>query len=159
MQSTKSGSALWAPRFLGIMRIVVGLLFLQHGLAKLFGWPHVAAFDNIHAFQLLWFAGIIETVGSVLLTIGLFTRCAAFVMSGEMAVAYFMVAAPRGFFPILNKRGERDPLLFHLLLLLLGRLRRLQHRQHAGLAAIAMRERAAHMGVTAVVRPAHDRSA
>lgn len=105
MQTTATGRALWASRFLGIMRIVVGLLFLQHGLAKLFGWPHVAIFDNLHAFQLVWFAGIIETVGSALFTIGLFTRCAAFVMSGEMAVAYFMAHAPRGFFPILNN-GE-----------------------------------------------------
>ncbi|MBV8776361.1 MAG: DoxX family protein [Alphaproteobacteria bacterium] len=95
----------WAPRFLGIMRIVVGLLFLQHGLAKLFGWPHVAMFDNLHAFQLVWFAGIIEFVGGILLTIGLWTRCAAFVMSGEMAVAYFMSHALRGFFPIINN-GE-----------------------------------------------------
>ena len=102
MQSTLGGRALWTPRFLGIMRIVVGLLFLQHGLAKLFGWPHVAMFDNLHAFQLFWFAGIIELVGSILLTIGLFTRCAAFVMSGEMAIAYFMEHAPRSFFPILN---------------------------------------------------------
>jgi putative oxidoreductase len=105
MQTTMTGRALWTPRFLGIMRIVVGLLFLQHGLAKLFGWPHVAMFDDLHAFQLVWFAGIIEVVGSVLLTIGLFTRCAAFVMSGEMAFAYFIAHAPRSFFPILNN-GE-----------------------------------------------------
>jgi len=102
MPTTNTGRALWAPRFLGIMRIVVGLMYLQHGLAKLFGWPHVATFDNIHAFQLVWFAGIIELVGGVLLTIGLYTRCAAFVMSGEMAVAYFTAHAPRSFFPIVN---------------------------------------------------------
>jgi putative oxidoreductase len=105
MQTRTTGRALWTPRFLGIMRIVVGLLFLQYGLAKLFGWPHVAMFDNLHAFQLVWFAGFIETVGSVFLTIGLFTRCAAFVMSGEMAFAYFIAHAPRSFFPILNN-GE-----------------------------------------------------
>ena len=110
MQSTLSGRALWALRFLGIMRIVVGLLFLQHGLAKLFGWPHVANFDNLHAFQLVWFAGIIELVGSTLFTIGLFTRRAAFVMSGEMAIAYFMEHAPRSFFPILN--GGEGAILF-----------------------------------------------
>jgi putative oxidoreductase len=110
MQSTLSGRALWTPRFLGIMRIVVGLLFLQHGLAKLFGWPHVANFDNLHAFQLVWFAGIIELVGSTLLTIGLYTRCAAFVMSGEMAFAYFIAHGPRSFFPILN--GGEGAILF-----------------------------------------------
>jgi putative oxidoreductase len=82
--------------------IMVGLLFLQHGLAKLFGWPHVAMFDNLHAFQLAWFAGIIEVVGGALFTIGLFTRCVAFVLSGEMAFAYFIAHAPRAFFPILN---------------------------------------------------------
>ena len=105
MQTTMTGDSVWVTRFLGILRIMVGLLFLQHGLAKLFGWPHVAMFDNLHAFQLVWFAGIIEVVGSVLLVIGLWTRCVAFIMSGEMAVAYFMSHAPRGFFPILNN-GE-----------------------------------------------------
>lgn len=102
MQTTTTADGAWTPRFLSVLRIVVGLLFLQHGLAKLFGWPHVAMFDNLHPFQLVWFAGIIEFVGSILLTIGLFTRCAAFVMSGEMAAAYFIAHAPRGFFPILN---------------------------------------------------------
>jgi putative oxidoreductase len=92
----------WAPRFLALLRIVAGLLFLEHGMAKLLGWPHQANFDNLHAFQLLWFAGIIELVGGALLTVGLFTRCAAFIMSGEMAVAYFTAHAPRSFFPMLN---------------------------------------------------------
>jgi putative oxidoreductase len=101
MQTTTVG-AVWAPRFLGIMRIMVGLLFLQHGLAKLFGWPHVAMFDNLHAFQFVWFAGIIEFAGSILFTIGLWTRCVAFIMSGEMAIAYFTAHLPRGFFPIVN---------------------------------------------------------
>ena len=71
-------------------------------MAKLLGWPHQANFDNLHAFQLLWFAGIIELVGGALLTVGLFTRCVAFIMSGEMAIAYFTSHAPRGFFPLLN---------------------------------------------------------
>src|ERR1700730_17071203 len=92
----------WATRFLSVLRIVVGLLFLAHGSAKLFGWPHVQIFDNLQTFQLLWFAGIIEVVGSSLLAIALFTRTVAFIMSGEMAVAYFMVHAPRGFLPLLN---------------------------------------------------------
>ena len=105
MQTTMTGGSVWVTRFLGILRIMVGLLFLQHGLAKLFGWPHVAMFDNLHAFQLVWFAGIIEVVGSVLFIVGLWTRCVAFIMSGEMAVAYFTSHAPRGFFPILNS-GE-----------------------------------------------------
>jgi putative oxidoreductase len=92
----------WAPRFLSVLRIVVGLLFLEHGTAKLFGWPHMQMFDNLQTFQLVWFAGIIELVGGGLLAIGLFTRCVAFVMSGEMAVAYFMSHAPRSFLPLVN---------------------------------------------------------
>jgi len=67
-------------------------------------------FDNLHAFQLVWFAGVIELVGSVLFTIGLYTRCVAFIMSGEMAVAYFMAHQPRGFFPIHN--GGETAILF-----------------------------------------------
>jgi putative oxidoreductase len=100
----------WAPRFLSVLRIVVGLLFLAHGTAKLFGWPHVALFDNLQTFQLLWFAGIIELVGGGLLAIGLFTRSVAFIISGEMAIAYFMAHAPRGFLPILN--GGEGAILF-----------------------------------------------
>jgi putative oxidoreductase len=90
---------------LSVLRIMTALLYLQHGLAKLFAFPHVAIFDNLQPFSLVWFAGVIEIVGSLFLLLGLFTRAAAFIMSGEMAVAYFMVNAPQGFFPILN-RGE-----------------------------------------------------
>ena len=91
-----------SERALGLLRIVTALLFLQHGLAKHFGFPHVASFDNLKVFSLLGLAGAIEIVGSLLLLLGLFTRPAAFIMSGEMAVAYFMSHAPHGFFPILN---------------------------------------------------------
>jgi putative oxidoreductase len=97
--------ATWSPRLLSVLRIVAALLFLQHGLAKLLHFPHVAMFDQLQLFSLLGLAGVIELVGSVLLLIGLFTRPAAFIMSGEMAVAYFMAHGPRGFFPILNQ-GE-----------------------------------------------------
>ncbi len=92
----------WSDRALSVLRIIAALLFLQHGLAKHFGFPHVASFDNLQTFSLLGFAGFIEIVGSLLLLVGLFTRPVAFIMSGEMAVAYFMSHAPRGFFPILN---------------------------------------------------------
>ena len=90
----------WEPRVLAIMRIVVGLLFMEHGLAKLFGFPTGAL--NPAMFQLLWFAGIIEALGGLLLALGLFTRPVAFIMSGEMAVAYFYSHAPRNFFPLVN---------------------------------------------------------
>jgi putative oxidoreductase len=92
----------WSERILSILRIVAALLFLQHGLAKLFGFPHVANFDNLQLVSLIGLAGLIELFGGLLLGVGLFTRIAAFVMSGEMAFAYFMSHAPRGFFPILN---------------------------------------------------------
>lgn len=95
-------ATIWQPRILSVFRIIVGLLFMEHGLAKLFGFPHVAAYDHLQLFSLLGLAGIIETFGGLLVTLGLFTRVAAFVMSGEMAVGYFMSHAPRGFFPMLN---------------------------------------------------------
>jgi putative oxidoreductase len=91
------------PRILSIVRIVAGLLFLEHGTAKLLGFPPGTAAPAM--FGLLWFSGLIELVGGALVTVGLFTRIAAFIMSGEMAVAYFLSHAPRGFFPMSN-RGE-----------------------------------------------------
>ena len=98
---------IWTPRMLSVFRIVVALLYLQHPLAKFFAFPHVAAFDNLQPFSLIWVAGVIELVGSLLLLVGLFTRPAAFILSGEMAVAYFMVHAPRGFFPLVTG-GEAE---------------------------------------------------
>ena len=97
----------WAPRALALMRIVAGYLFVQHGSAKLFGFPHVAMFDNLSVMSLLGLAGILELVGGVLVLVGLFVRPAAFVLAGEMAVAYFMAHASPGnvLFPTLNE-GE-----------------------------------------------------
>jgi putative oxidoreductase len=92
--------SMWEQRALSVLRIVVGLLFMEHGTAKLFDFPTAA--NHPAMFQLLWFAGIIEGLGGLLLAVGLFTRCVAFVMSGEMAVGYFLSHAPRGFFPMLN---------------------------------------------------------
>jgi putative oxidoreductase len=102
-------SAEWTSRMLSVFRIVVALVYLQHPLAKFFGFPHLAAFDNLQPFSLIWIAGVIELIGSLLLLIGLFTRPVAFILSGEMAVAYFMVRIPRNFFPLLNG-GELDVL-------------------------------------------------
>lgn len=92
----------WAPRLLSVMRVAAALLFLQHGTAKLFAFPHVPMFDGLQLMSLMGLAGILELVGGVALALGLFTRPVAFLLSGEMAVAYFMAHAPRGFFPILN---------------------------------------------------------
>jgi putative oxidoreductase len=97
----------WTPRMRSVFRIVVALLYLQHPLAKFFGFPHVAAFDNLQPFSLVWVAGVIEIICAPLLLIGLFTRLVAFILSGEMAVAYFMLRPPRGFFPLLNG-GEAE---------------------------------------------------
>ncbi|MGR7996195.1 DoxX family protein [Xanthobacter sp. ZOL 2024] len=92
----------WSPRLLSVLRIVAALLFLSHGTAKLFGFPHVAMFDGVTIGSLFGLAGIIEIVGGVLLALGLFTRPVAFILSGQMAVAYFMMHAPQNFFPLLN---------------------------------------------------------
>lgn len=95
----------WSGPLQSILRIMTGLLFLAHGTAKLFAFPHVAMFDGVTLFSLFGVAGLLEIAGGVLIVLGLFTRITAFVLSGMMAVAYFMVHAPQGFFPILNQ-GE-----------------------------------------------------
>ena len=94
--------AAWAPRALSVLRIITGLMIIEHGMAKLLGWPVVAAFTQLKLFSLLGLAGTLELVGGALLILGLFTQPVAFILSGEMAVAYFMVHAPRGFFPLVN---------------------------------------------------------
>ena len=95
----------WSPRLLSVLRIMTALLFLQHGTAKFFGFPHVAMFDNLQFVSLLGAAGLLELVGGVLILIGLFTRPVAFILSGFMAVAYFMAHAPQDFYPLKNQ-GE-----------------------------------------------------
>jgi putative oxidoreductase len=97
----------WIARALAILRIVTGYLFLQHGSAKLLGFPHVAMFDHLSIASLIGVAGILELVGGTLVLVGLFVRPAAFILSGEMAVAYFMAHASKGnpLFPSLNQ-GE-----------------------------------------------------
>jgi putative oxidoreductase len=93
----------WEPRMLSILRIMVGLLFLEHGLAKILDFPHQPNRSPYALFTLVpGFQGLLELVGGLLLALGLFTRPVAFVLSGNMAVAYFMAHAPRGFFPLLN---------------------------------------------------------
>ena len=98
-----SGIGRYTPYVLSIVRIVVALLILQHGLSRLFGFP--SPLPSPAMFSLYWFAGAIELVGGILLLGGLFTRSAAFILSGEMAFAYFLSHAPNSFFPILN-RGD-----------------------------------------------------
>jgi putative oxidoreductase len=95
-------STIWAPRILSVLRIVDGLILLQYGLAKLFGWPAVESFEDLKWLSLFGIAGMFELVGGTLLILGLFTRPVAFILSGEMAAAYFIEHFPRGFFPILS---------------------------------------------------------
>jgi len=88
------------PYVLSLLRIIVGLLFMQHGLSKLFGFPTGAGHPAF--LSQLWFEGGIEMIGGGLVAIGLLTRFAAFITSGEMAIGYFMVHAPKSFFPYVN---------------------------------------------------------
>jgi putative oxidoreductase len=93
----------WSERMLSVLRIIVGLLFLEHGLAKIFDFPHPANHVPWGLFSINpGLQSLIELVGGLLLALGLFTRPVAFILSGDMAVAYFMAHAPRGFFPLLN---------------------------------------------------------
>jgi putative oxidoreductase len=98
----------YRPYALAILRIVAALLFFEHGLAKLTGFPRGPALPV--DFNLHWFSGVIEFIGGALLAAGLFSRVVALIVSGEMAVAYFLSHAPRGFFPLLN--GGEAAILF-----------------------------------------------
>ena len=93
------------PQILALLRIVTGLLFLEHALIKLAGFPPGGKPGLQDVGSYLWIAGIIELVTSVLVTVGLFTRLAAFVAAGEMAIAYWTVHAKMGPYPAVN-RGE-----------------------------------------------------
>ena len=95
--------AAWGPRMLSVLRIIVGLLYLEHGLNKLFNFPATANHTTYQLFTLTpGLAGLLELVGGALLALGLFTRPVAFILSGEMAFAYFIANAPKGFFPQVN---------------------------------------------------------
>jgi putative oxidoreductase len=95
-------SKVWAPWLLAALRIMSALLFLEHGLVKLFGFPPGAAPGLQPLTSFLGIAGLIEAVGGWLLLMGLYTRPVAFVLAGEMAVGYFLVHAPLGFYPAIN---------------------------------------------------------
>ena len=97
----------WAPYLLSILRVIAAFLFMQPGTAKLFAFPAAVlpGGGTAQIWSLIGLAGILEVFGGLLLLVGLFTRPVAFLLSGEMAVAYFMAHAPQGFWPILN-HGE-----------------------------------------------------
>ena len=94
----------FSPQLLSVLRIMAALLFMEHGMTKLFGFPPTEMFATAPPVgSLLWVAGALETVGGALLALGLFTRPVAFVLSGEMAVAYFVAHAPQAAFPAQNQ--------------------------------------------------------
>ena len=122
----------FSPYLLSVLRVMAGLLFLEHGMTKILGFPpsnmpasaghsqdntvmsyfgigsaHFAFYSDFHfpPLTMLGFSGVLEFVGGILLVLGLFTRLTAFILSGEMAFAYFMVHAHNNFFPLVNK-GE-----------------------------------------------------
>jgi putative oxidoreductase len=98
----------WTPEALSLLRLVTAYLYLQHGTAKLFHVPHLPIFDGLRVLSRDGIAGMLEIVGSLLLLPGLFTRPVAFILSGEMAVGYFLVHARQGhfFMPALNEGEE-----------------------------------------------------
>ena len=131
----------WAPRALAVLRIITALLFIEHGTVKLFGFP--APFPMPGPLPpLLLAAAVIEVVAGALIAVGLFTRVAAFVASGEMAVAYFMFHGSKGFWPVVNQ-GEGAILFCFIFLYLaaagpgawaLDGIRR--NREHAAVAPV-----------------------
>lgn len=100
----KDYCAAWAPRLLSVLRIVTAFVFMQHGTMKLFGVP-AGGMQPVEIASLMGLAGMLEVFGGALVLVGLFTRPAAFMLSGEMAVAYFMAHAGGSFWPVLN-HGE-----------------------------------------------------
>ncbi|HUE66491.1 MAG TPA: DoxX family protein [Rhizomicrobium sp.] len=105
----------FAPQLLGLLRVVVGLIFLEHGLVKLVGFP---APMGGHLPPLIMAAGIIELLGGALITLGLFSRIAAFITSGEMAFAYFIAHLPKSIYPTQN--GGDAAILFCFIFLYLA---------------------------------------
>ena len=94
--------AAWTSSLLSVLRAVAGLLITMHGTQKLFGFPTAMPGGSAELPPLMMAAGIIEVAGGILLLLGLLTRLTAFVLSGEMAVAYFKTHAPQGFWPLMN---------------------------------------------------------
>lgn len=102
MDNGRTGLQSWSPQVRSLLRIVAALLFLQHGSAKLLHAPAQPMFAHLHLMSLMGIQGVIELVGGILLAIGLFSRPVAFILSGDMAVAFFYMHFPRGWLPILN---------------------------------------------------------
>jgi putative oxidoreductase len=112
----KDLTSVWAPRVLSLLRIVAALLFIEHGTQKLFGFPLAAQQPSV--LSLLWIAAILELIGGALVLLGLFTQPVAFLLSGEMAVGYWLYHAPKSFFPANN--GGDAAILFCFVFLYLA---------------------------------------
>jgi putative oxidoreductase len=130
MQQNNISSRLtaYAPYVLGILRIIAALLFLEHGSQKLLAFP-AGQMSGMPLFSLMGLAGALEIVGGLLIALGLFARPAAFLLSGEMAVAYWMAHAPKSFFPVNN--GGDAAILFCFVFLYIA---------FAGPGALALRK-------------------
>ena len=113
---TLSGFAGRAPQVLSLLRIVTGLMFMQHGTQKIFGFPAPAR-GPFELMSQMGIGGVLELVGGVLIVLGLFTRPVAFLLSGQMAVAYWMFHAPKSIYPLLN--GGDAAILYCFVFLLL----------------------------------------
>ncbi|HSI18151.1 MAG TPA: DoxX family protein [Sphingomonas sp.] len=108
----------WAPQLHAALRIIAALLFMEHGLMKLFHFPAAQPGAPTPLPMMLVVAAVLEVGGGALIALGLFTRLAAFICAGEMAVAYFMAHAPKGFWPALN--GGEGAILFTFIFLFLA---------------------------------------
>jgi putative oxidoreductase len=111
--------ATWQPQLHAALRVMTGLLFLEHGLTKFAHWPATDYFPAGQSLPpLMMFAGALELIGGVLITLGLFTRLTAFILAGFMAAAYFMAHMPNSFFPIQN--GGETAIMFCFVFLFLA---------------------------------------
>jgi putative oxidoreductase len=116
--SSSTALSAWAPRALALLRIVTALLFIEHGTQKLFGFPPMMGGNPTPPLlSLSGIAALLEFFGGILILVGLWTRPVAFILSGQMAVAYWIAHAPRNFFPVLN--GGDAAILFCFIFLYL----------------------------------------
>jgi putative oxidoreductase len=100
MSSVALSSTVWSGRARSVLRIVTGLIFLEHGTGKFLGFPHMERLPEVGSMA--WVGGILELIGGAMIVLGFFTRPVAFLLAGEMAVAYFYSHFPRNFFPAIN---------------------------------------------------------
>jgi putative oxidoreductase len=113
-----SGPSRLTPYLLSVLRLAAAFVYVAHGTQKMFGVPGHPFHAPVFALTMLGAAGVIETIGGTLMLLGLFTRPVAFLLSGEMAVAYFMMHAPQGFYPLVN--GGEAAILYCFVFLLLA---------------------------------------